>query len=165
MVGWAGVHCSFLQETSLRDLILLDSDSTETIFCNAKYVKHIQNSNETLELGTNGGPLGSTMKCDVPHLGTHWFNPKWITNIISLAHMANHFPVTYDSGKEKAFLVHMPNKIVKFKQMNNGLYAMNPHDKSRVNLTNMINTVDENKSPHVKHENYIMQWDRPVLMI
>jgi len=31
-VGWAGMHCSFLQGTELRDLILLDSDSTDSIF-------------------------------------------------------------------------------------------------------------------------------------
>ena len=65
-VGWACVHCSFLQEASLHDLILLDSNSTKTIFCNPKNVKNIQNTHETLELGTNGDPLHSTMKCDVP---------------------------------------------------------------------------------------------------
>ena len=41
-VGWAGVHSSFhLGEENLRDLILLDSDSTVTIFCNEKYVSNI----------------------------------------------------------------------------------------------------------------------------
>jgi hypothetical protein len=33
-VGWAGVHCSFAQLTNLKDLILLDSDSTDTVFYN-----------------------------------------------------------------------------------------------------------------------------------
>jgi hypothetical protein len=33
-----------------------------------------------------------------------------------------------DSSKEKALLVHMPDKVVRFKQMKDGLYAMNPKD-------------------------------------
>ena len=41
-VGWAGVHCAFTQATDLRELILLDSDSTDTIFCNLDYVSNIQ---------------------------------------------------------------------------------------------------------------------------
>jgi hypothetical protein len=31
-----------------------------------------------------------------------------------------------------ALLVHMPDKIVKFKQFLNGLYAMDPNDKTRI---------------------------------
>eukprot|EP00957_Ditylum_brightwellii_P120363 9183771-Ditylum_brightwellii.AAC.1 len=31
-IGWAGVHCSFIQSADLRDYILLNSDSTDTIF-------------------------------------------------------------------------------------------------------------------------------------
>jgi len=35
--GWAGIHCSFAQGFALKELILLDSDSKDTIFCNPKY--------------------------------------------------------------------------------------------------------------------------------
>jgi hypothetical protein len=35
-----------------------------------------------------------------------------------------------DSKEERALLVHMPDKIVKFKQFSNGLYAMDPNDKT-----------------------------------
>ena len=55
VIGWAGVHCSFAQAINMRELVLLDSDSTDTIFCNPKYVMNIQDSDEPLSLSTNGG--------------------------------------------------------------------------------------------------------------
>jgi hypothetical protein len=51
-VWWAGVHCSFAQAASLRDLILLDSDSTDTVFCNPNYVTNIQDTRATLKVLT-----------------------------------------------------------------------------------------------------------------
>jgi hypothetical protein len=59
VVGWAGVHCSFAQYANLQDLILLDSDSTDTILCNPKYVTNITDTDQELEVMTNGGPLMS----------------------------------------------------------------------------------------------------------
>jgi hypothetical protein len=43
--------------------------------------------------------------------------------------MTDNFRVTMDSKEERVLLVHMPDKIVKFKQFSNGLYAMDPNDK------------------------------------
>ena len=85
---------------------------------------------------------------DVPHLGTHWFNEDSITNIISVTDMVKYFRVTFDSDNQLALLVHMPNQLVKFKQMNNKLYAMNPEEsKSFSNPTTnfqFVNTLEEN---------------------
>ena len=94
--------------------------------------------------------MKSNMICDVPHLGTHWFNPNALTNIISLSHMADKFKVTFDSLKERSMLVHMPNKVVRFRQINNGLYSMDPNDKTETigikskKSLQFINTVEEN---------------------
>ena len=49
-------------------------------------------------------------KCNIPHLGTHWFNENAITNIISLADISDKFRVTMDMQKEKVLIVHMDNK-------------------------------------------------------
>ena len=51
-----------------------------------------------------------------------------MTNIIALSDMTSKFKVTMDSSKEKAFFVHLPDKVVKFKQMKNNLYGMDPSD-------------------------------------
>jgi hypothetical protein len=147
-VGWAGVHCSFAQYTNLQDLILLDSDSTDTIFCNPRYVTNIKDTEEQLEVMTNGGPLMSKQRCEIPHLGECWYNKHSITNIIALSDMTKKFRVTMDSSKEKALLVHFPNKVVKFKQMKGGLYAMNPKDPENCGSISsqsyLIQTLEEN---------------------
>jgi hypothetical protein len=60
VVGWTGLHCSFTQTgVDMKELILLDSDSTDTVFCNPKYVTNIRESNYPLSISTNGGQLKS----------------------------------------------------------------------------------------------------------
>ena len=73
------------------------------------------------------------MRCS-PHIKNVWFNKDSITNIISMRDMTAKFRVTMDSKEELALLVHMPGKIVKFKQFPNGLHAMNPNDKKSYEL-------------------------------
>ena len=64
--------------------------------------------------------------------------------------MTSKFRVTMDSKEELALLVHMPDKIIKFKQFSNGLYAMDPNDDTSFILTKnskkpyqFLNTVEE----------------------
>ena len=92
--------------------------------------------------------MESHKKCDIPHMENVWFNKDSITNIISMQDMTAKFRVTMDSKQELALLVHMPDKIVKFKQFSNGLYAMDPNDKKSYQLTKkpyqFVSTVKEN---------------------
>lgn len=60
-IGWAGVHLGFVQgkktnnfDKQLRKLILLDSNSNATIFCEKKYVNKIWDTDEKMKIGTNG---------------------------------------------------------------------------------------------------------------
>ena len=149
IIGWAGMHCSFAQTLNMRELILLDSDSTDTVFCNPKYVSNVRQSDEPLSISTNGGLMKSHMKCDIPYIDDVWYNEDSITNIISLKDMTNKFRVTMDSKEELALLVHMPDKIVKFKQFANGLYAMDPNDEKSFEMKSkkpyqFMNTQEEN---------------------
>ena len=64
--------------------------------------------------------------CEIPFLGTHWFNEGAITNIISLADLNKKYKVTIDTAKEKTMIVHLKEKQVKFSEMRGGLYARNP---------------------------------------
>ena len=45
-----------------------------------------------------------------------------------------------DSSREKAFFVHLPDKIIRFKQMSNNLYGMDPLD-----TTNFISKKEYNE--------------------
>ena len=61
-------------EEELRDLVLLDSDSTNTIFCNKEYVKNIQEAKKLLVIHKNGGTLTVTQTCNIPQLGQRCYN-------------------------------------------------------------------------------------------
>jgi hypothetical protein len=64
-------------------------------------------------------------------------------------------PVTYDSNKEDAFIVHLPHKQVKFTQ-ENGLYVYRlPYVKQptiKDSQVQFLETVDENKKYYSKHQ-------------
>jgi hypothetical protein len=91
-----------------------------------------------------------------------------MTNIFSYAQMVDRHPVTYDSTKEDAFIVHLLHKQVKFTQ-ENGLYVYRPpYVKQPVitkvvydnklqpmtvdNQAQFLETVDENKKFYTKHQ-------------
>ena len=50
-IGWAGIHCYFAQGVALKDLILLDSDSPDTIFCKPKICQKYQASRIDIGVG------------------------------------------------------------------------------------------------------------------
>ena len=145
--GWAGVHHQHLQLEDMKDWILLDNESTVTIFCNSNMVSDIRNSaNESLDLMTNAGILRTKHKATVPGWGEVWFNPHAITNIFSYAEMAKRHRITYDSNKEDAFTVHLPDKQVKFTRTEHGLYVFKPKIQVKSHQVQLVQTLDENKA-------------------
>ena len=69
-------------------------------------------TNGSMHLATNGGSMVNNMKADLPQWVEVWFNDKAITNIFSYAKMADRYMITYESEKEDAFIVHLPDKPV-----------------------------------------------------
>ena len=107
--SWAGVHFNFHQgDEDMRNIILLDNQSTATVFCNEAMVENIRERNDTLHLSTNGGVLVSNLKANIPGWGVAWFNPTAVTNIFSFAEMKDRYKIDY-SNEQDAFIVHLPH--------------------------------------------------------
>jgi len=106
-VGWSALQYTFSQFQDMKEMILLDSDSTDSIMCNPEYVKNIRESSKNLTITTNGGQMETTQKCDIEWIGEVWYNPNAVTNILSLAHVASMYRVTMDTAQEKALIVHV----------------------------------------------------------
>ncbi len=102
----------------------MDSQSTVHHFGNEAFVTNIRQLDATLRLATNGGVATTNLIADTGGVGTVWFDPKAITNIYSLACMADKYRITYDSSVERAFIVHTEYGPLKFVERPDGLYAM-----------------------------------------
>ena len=152
--GWAGAHVElqFYQASEMRDWILLDNQSSVTIFCNPNMVRNIRPSGSgVMQLATNGGSLVTSQKADLPEWGEVWYNEKAITNIFSYAEMSDRYRITYDSNKADEFVVHLPNKDVRFTRMGMNLYVFKPPKCAQV-ATVLLNTVEENKKFYTQRQ-------------
>ncbi len=144
-----GVNCTqYINE--LKDLIILDTGSSEDIFCNPKYGSSIKSNLQELKLHSNGGTMSTqqTMETISGIPGTTvWYNDQAITNIHSFAELEKNYDITYDSGKEQSFLIYnkgdRSKPVAKYTKDNHGLYVL---DMSITGVSNpVINSIEENK--------------------
>ena len=136
---------SFSQiQANLQKAILLDSQSTINSFCEPSYVGNRRKIDNPITLATNAGEKDIDEQADVQNFGTVYFDEDGMTNIFSLAAMEDQFRVTYDSAVESAFHVHTPNRIIKFKRSQEGLYYMIPNSPQAGRQ--FLETVSENKT-------------------
>jgi hypothetical protein len=90
----------------LREVILLDSQSTMDLFCNAALVSKTCKYTTSMRLKSNGGTMLVTRKATMPGYNKDvWFRTRAITNIIALRNLIQQYHVTYDSD-DKMFVVH-----------------------------------------------------------
>jgi hypothetical protein len=104
--------------------ILLDSQSTVSVFNNAAMLTNIKKSEHVLRALTNGGYLDSDMVGDFHNLGAVWYNPGSIANIFSLVDVRRICRVTMNTSSKPALCVHrLSGSVMKFIEHGSGLYV------------------------------------------
>ncbi len=72
----------------LRNVLLLDNQSTFDICCNKRFTLKIMKATNALMMTSNGGGLRITEKCKIPgYKYPVWYSKKAITNIICLKNL------------------------------------------------------------------------------
>ena len=128
----------------LRNVILLDSQSTMDLFCNPNLINKIRKSKSMMKLQSNGGRIVVNQKATMS--GYHakaWFSRKAVANIFALSNLIKQYHVTYDS-KDQMFVVHREDQNksnMEFKMHKNGLHYFDPGNMEIV----LVNTVMKNK--------------------
>ena len=124
--------------------ILLDNQATVDVFGNAALLNDIH------DISTICGITGVqviTQQGNLPGHGLVWYHPHVLVNILSMAKLKQQYHITYDSGKENAFIVREHNtahiKYI-FKESHDGLYY---HDLNNIQQV-CITTVTENKQKY-----------------
>jgi len=136
------------------DWILLDSQSTISVFKNASMLTNVRPSAHVLRALTNGGHQDSNMVGDFPNLGTVWYNAKSIANILSLADVRKVCRVTMDTSSEPAMLVHrLDGSVMRFEEHPSGLYVFKSNTtKDSVVGYSMLSTVAQQKKMFSRRE-------------
>ena len=101
--------------------ILLDSQSTVSVFKNRELLSNIRKSPTSLRVYTNGGTQTSTEIGTLAHFGDVWFNPASLANILSMAAVRKIYRITMDSSVEAAMHVHRTDgTIMNFHEYKSG---------------------------------------------
>ena len=75
-------------DLDLRNVLLLDNQSTFDLCCNNKFTSQIMKATNALTMTSNGGGLRITEKCKSPgYKYLVWYSKKAITNIICLKNL------------------------------------------------------------------------------
>jgi hypothetical protein len=136
----------------LQEVILLDSQSTMDLFCNAALVSKTRKSTTSMRLKSNGGTMAVTRKSTMPGYNKDvWFSTRAITNIIALSNLIQKYRVTYDSD-DNLFVVHQESQgklNMEFCMHKCGLHYYNQRNEKHLAF---VNTVSENKEGFTKRQ-------------
>jgi hypothetical protein len=164
-VGHQPEECLFTQAATGHNLIpltwiLLDSQSTVSVFNNRHLLSDIQTSPRILRVHTNRGTRLSTQMGHVKNFGHVWFNPDSLANILSMAEVRKVCRITMDTSVEPAMSVHpRDGSIMKFNEYKSGLYYFDtaapktPNSTSfNVNAYLFLNTVEQTKQAYTRRK-------------
>ena len=87
----------------------------------------------------------------LPGHGTVWYHPQVSVNIVSMAKLKQQYHITYDSGKDNAFIVrehdNTQTKYI-FHESDDGLYYHEVNSTQQIYIT----TVTENKQKYSQND-------------
>ncbi len=140
-----------------NEWILLDSQSTVHLFKYKKLLTDIRPSgeNNSLRCYCNSGFQDTFQVGNFRGVGTVWYNPTSLANILSLALISDKYRITMDTAEEQCFKVHVNgNKIIKFCRSSRGLYyhdvrwgpEVDTSPKEGQTGSILVNTVAENRA-------------------
>jgi hypothetical protein len=134
----------------LREIFLLESQSTMDILCNAALVIKTCKPTTSMRLKSNGGTMVVTRKATIPGYNKDvLFSTRAITNIIALSNLIQQYRVTNDSD-DKMFVVHRESQgkpNMEFRMHKCGLHYYDPRNEKHLAF---VNTFSENKRAFTK---------------
>ena len=131
--------------------ILLDNQATTDIFGNANLLNDIHEVTAPLYIHGITGVLMIKQQGTLPGHGTVWYHPQVSINILSMAKLKQQYHITYDSGKDSAFIVkehdNTQTKYI-FHESDDGLYYHEVNNTQQIYIT----TVTENKQKYSQND-------------
>ncbi len=100
----------------LRNVLLLDNQSTFDLCCNRKFTSSVKTALNALNMTSNGGGLRISEKCKLPgYKFWVWFSKKAIIKTSCCKNLIKIYRVTYDSKVDMTFVVLLyPKKMGEF---------------------------------------------------
>ena len=131
--------------------ILLDNQATTDIFGNANLLNNICKVTTPLYIHGITGVLMIKQQGTLPGHGAVWYHPQVSVNILSMAKLKQQYHITYDSGKDNAFIVRehdsTQTKYI-FHESDDGLYYHEMNSTQQIYIT----TVTENKQKYSQND-------------
>jgi hypothetical protein len=125
----------------LREIILLDCQSTMDIFCNAALVSKTRKSNSSMRLKRNGGIMVVSRRATMTGYNKSvWFSTRAITNIIALRNLIDQYRITYDSDN-LIFVVHRESENkpnMEYQMHESGLNYYDPRKEQHLTFVNTV---------------------------
>ena len=144
------------------DWLLLDSQSSTDMFCNAEHINNIRRAAKVTNIRCNAGVKRVTQEADFDGFDDRIvvkYDPQGICNVVSFKTMKKLYPITYkshpDDGGTAAFEVHTPRGVVEFKPCQKGLHYLDmsvQRNKEIMFAQSVVPTIRKNFEGFTKRE-------------
>ena len=82
-IGFTNIADFKIDKIKLKNVLLLDNQSTVDFVCNPAFVKNIRQVSNFMTVMGDGGKLSTDKKADLEGFGEVWFDERAVANILS----------------------------------------------------------------------------------